>query len=213
MAIIDDDVFTGKLRGKFGGCIVYKRLGKTCIRSCPGSRKLTDAGQIAQQRRISSLNIFYKALKFAGLAKCWNDAEKPAGWSGYNLFISKNISAFAPNGFIGDAEKVCLTVGTGIYLPDELIIRQTGEGTWVLTWKNVTCYPSGDAGDRMVLALMQGRNRFAIKIFDEAGVACRHDECAEFKLPAAWQGYVHLYCFMRSESGMVSECKYFLLNG
>ena len=213
MEIIEhnNNAFEGRLQGKLGGCVVYKRLGKTCVRTLPESRKPTGREMLAQQRRVASAAILYKALKFAGLAKYWNDAEKPSGWSGYNLFISKNVPAFAPNGFIGDADKVRLTVGTGIYLPDELIIRQTGEDTWGLTWKNVTCYSGGDAGDCMMLALMQGRNRFAIKILDDAGVACRRDEYVELKLPAAWQGYTHLYCFMRSETGKVSDSKHFLL--
>ncbi|MCM1440937.1 MAG: hypothetical protein NC131_17315 [Roseburia sp.] len=212
MAIIEhNNIVTRELRGKIGNCTVYKRLGKTCVRSCPDSRKLTSAGQVAQQRRIASIAILYKAVKIVGLNACWKAADKPAGWTGYNLFVTKNLPAFDSDGLIGDAEKVCLTVGTGIYLPDELAIRQTGENTWALTWKNVTCYPTCHAGDRMMLTFMQGRDRFAIKILNEAGVASRSDEYIEFELPAEWQGYTHLYCFMRSETGTVSDCKHFLL--
>lgn len=214
MAIIKHNAINlmGRLQGKLGGCTVYDRMGETCVRTLPESRKLTGKEVIAQQRRIASIAILYKALKSAELAKYWNDAEKPSGWSGYNLFVSKNLPAFTPDGLIGDADKVCLTVGTGIYLPDELSIRRGGENTWTLTWKNVTSYPGNDAGDCMILALMQGKDRFAIKIFDEAGVIRRRDEYAELILPAAWQGYTHLYCFMRSETGKVSDSRHFLLD-
>ncbi|MCX4290621.1 MAG: hypothetical protein OSJ36_02360 [Odoribacter sp.] len=210
--IIDNNNFNiGKIKGKAGGCTVYKRLGKTCVRSCPDSRKLTSAGQVAQQHRIASVAILYKAVRAAGLDVCWKAADKPAGWTGYNLFVTKNLPAFAPDGFIGDAGKVRLTVGTGIYLPDEIAIRQAGENTWALSWKNTTCYPGCHAEDRVVLAFMRGGKYFAIKILNEFGIACRKDGCAEFKLPTEWLGYSNVYCFMRSKTGAVSDSKHFLL--
>ncbi len=210
--IIDSINFDiGKIKGKAGGCTVYKRLGKTCVRSCPDSRKLTSAGQVAQQHRIASVAILYKAVRAAGLDVCWKAADKPAGWTGYNLFVTKNLPAFGPDGFIGDAGKVRLTVGTGIYLPDEIAIRQTGENTWALTWNNVTCYPDCHAEDRVILAFMRGGKYFAIKVLNESGIACRKDGYAEFELPTKWQLPTNLYCFMRSETGEISDSKHFRL--
>lgn len=83
-------------------------MGKICVRHKPDGYKPSGATQLAQQRRIASVNILYKALKAVGLAGYWKEADKPLGWSGYNLFVSRNIPAFDPDGLIGDAEKVCL---------------------------------------------------------------------------------------------------------
>lgn len=91
-------------------------------------------------------------------------------------------------------------------------ICKDGDGAWVLTWKNVTNYPCGNPTDRVMIALMQGRERFDVKLLDEAGVAYRRDEQVRLVFPGKFENYGHLYCFMRSETGTsVSASKYFLL--
>lgn len=214
MAYIDNEIdpLWNSVRGKLGAYTVYKRLGKICIRHRPEGFKPTGKGQIAQQCRIASVNTFYQAVKAAGLAAFWKDAEKPKGWSGYNLFVSKNLPAFDNVGLIGDAGKICLTEGTGLQLPDEMTISKDGEAAWVLTWKNITHYQCGKSTDRVMIALMQGKERFDVKLLDVAGIACRGDEKVRFEIPAKFKKYKHLYCFMQSETGTsVSASKYFLL--
>lgn len=200
------------LHGKLGGFVIYQRLGKICVRHKPDGYKPSGATQLAQQRRLASVNILYKALNAVGLAGYWKEADKPLGWSGYNLFVSRNIPAFDPDGLIGDAEKVCLTPGTGVYLPDEMTVRKEEEGIYVLAWKNATCYPTNDDADRVVLALMQGRDRFGIKLLDKDGIACRGDGSVRFEIPVKLRSYGNLYCFMQSATGLsVSASKHFRL--
>lgn len=202
----------GNVHGRLGSCTVYKLGGKTCIRQRPDGYRPISVGQIAQQRRIASVNILYQAVNDAGLAAYWKEAKRPKGWCGYNLFVSKNLPAFDREGLIGDAAKIWLTPESGLQLPDEMKICKDGDGAWVLTWKNVTNYPCGNPTDRVMIALMQGRERFDVKLLDEAGVAYRRDEQVRLVFPGKFENYGHLYCFMRSETGTsVSASKYFLL--
>lgn len=211
MAIIDDGI--GKdLHGKLGRQFTfYRRLGRTVVRSLPESYFPSAPGQVAQQCRIRSLNIFYKSVKSAGWSGCWKETKKPVGWSGFNFFASKNLPAFSAEGLIGDASKVCITANSGILLPCDLELCQEEEG-WSLRWNDTMCYPEGEEEDRVMVVLMRGGRYFDLKVVDEAGVAYRKDGVARIEIPEAWREYVHLYCFMCSGSGMVSECKYFLLH-
>lgn len=211
MVIIDAGI--GKdLHGKLGRQFTfYRRLGRTVARCLPESYSLSAPGQLAQQRRIRSLNIFYKSVKSAGWIGCWKEAKKPVGWSGFNFFVSKNLPAFSAEGLIGDASKICITVGTGILLPCDLMLCKE-EGIWVLRWNGTMCYPEGEEEDRMMVVLMRGGSFFDLKVVDEAGVACRKDRVARIGIPEAWKEYVHLYCFMRSETGKVSDSRHFLLD-
>lgn len=208
----DEDPLWKSVRGRLGAFTVYERLGRICVRQRPVGFKPSGEGQVAQQRRIASVNILYQAVNAAGFAAFWKQAVKPKGWCGYNLFVSKNLPAFDREGLIGDAGKIWLTPESGLQLPDEMKLSRDEDGAWVLTWKNVTYYPCGKPADRVMVALMQGSDRFDVKMLDEAGVAHREDEKARFVIPAKFENYGHLYCFMRSETGTsVSASKYFLL--
>lgn len=208
----DDDPLWKSVRGRLGAFTVYERLGRICVRQRPVGFKPSGDGQVAQQRRIASVNILYQAVNAAGFAAFWKQAVKPKGWCGYNLFVSKNLPAFDREGLIGDAGKIWLTPESGLQLPDEMKISRDEDGAWVLTWKNVTYYPCGKPTDRVMIALMQGRDRFDVKLLDEAGVAYRRDEQVRLVFPGKFENYGHLYCFMRSETGTsVSASKYFLL--
>lgn len=211
MAIINSPI--GKsLQGKLGKQFtVYQCLGKTVLRLLPESYQPSGNGPKAQQCRIRSLNILYKAVKASGFSDCWKKAERPPGWSGFNYFIAKNLPAFSPEGLIGDPDKVYITTGTGIFLPDEMMLCREGEYTWTLTWKNTTLYPGSRKEDRVIAVLMRGKNHFDLKVLHPEGVACRKEKHARIEIPVEWQEYTHLYCFMYSGPDKVSESKHLLL--
>lgn len=201
MAIAKHDNFQG-LHGKLGNFVVYDRLGTLCVRRRPEGFKPTGAGQVAQQRRMASANTFYKAARAAGVASYWNAAVKPAGWTGYNLFIHENIRAFSAEGLLEAPEKVRLTVKTGPELPDGLVLEQEAAGKAVVRWKNVTNYPGCAAEDRLVVAVMRGGRYFDLRYpSGRAGIAYRRDERVEIVLPAPLQAYRHVYVFMLSKDG------------
>lgn len=201
MAVLENDDLKG-LCGRLGNLVVYRRLGKICVRMRPEGFKPTGAGQVAQQHRLASVNIFYKAVKAAGLTGYWKSAERPAGWTGYNLFVSRNLAAFSADGLLGAPEKVSLTEKTGLELPDALTLEKGAEGRFRLTWRNVTGYPGCGESDRLVVALMRGGRYFDVKLpGGKEGIACRKDGEVEFFLPENRKEYKHMYCFMCSEEG------------
>ncbi len=201
MAIAKDSDFKG-LRGKLGGVVVYERLGTLCVRRRPDGFKPAGAGQLAQQRRMASANIFYKAAKHAGVAAYWKDAPKPAGCTGYNLFIRENIRAFSAEGLLEAPEKVKLTVKTGLELPDGPVLEREAEGKAVVRWKNVTNYPGCAADDRLVVVLMRGGRHFDLRyLHAPTGIARRGDERCEIVLPAPLAAYGLVYVFMLSADG------------
>ena len=205
MGLMNDSIWS-VCRGKREGFVVYRRLGQTCVRSLTNSRASIGARQVEQQERIASLAVFFRALGSAGLKECWQRAEKPRQWNGYNLFVHRNIGAFTGEGTIGDFGKVELTAGR-LSLPDNIRLRQEGE-RWVMEWENLTEL-SGDRGnDRMQVALMEGReDGFTVKVWGEWRDGSRpeggkrEEGRLAFRLPTAWRGYGRLYCFMRSENG------------
>lgn len=151
---------------------------------------------------MASANIFYKAAKHAGVAAYWKDAPKPAGCTGYNLFIRENIRAFSAEGLLEAPEKVKLTVKTGLELPDGPVLEREAEGKAVVRWKNVTNYPGCAADDRLVVVLMRGGRHFDLRyLHAPTGIARRGDERCEIVLPAPLAAYGLVYVFMLSADG------------
>lgn len=184
--------------GRIKNFVVYQRLGKTCIRRLQACRSRVNAALLAQQERISSIAIFYKAIGAAGLKDSWQKAEKPTGWSGYNLFVQQNQPAFTSDGEIGDFDKLQLTAGS-LQLPDEITLRSGFNGEWILEWSNRTLYPPSEGDDRMQIALMRCRDRFDVVIPD-IGDFRRKDGKAVFRIPEEYKDFAHLFCFFCSEA-------------
>lgn len=211
MAIIEN--YLGmRIRGKIGKQFtVYQRLGKTVMRSVPEDFHPTGQGQLAQQKRIKGCNTFYKAMQAVGLTPYWQQAKKPAGWSGFNLFMSRNLPAFSAWGWIEAPEKIHLTVGENLKLPDSLTLEcEKGEtDKWLISWEETTYYPKGHPNDRPVVAVMRGGKYFDVKFITSIGDARRKDKRMEFLIPKNLYEYGHIYIFFQSEDGVsVSSSKY-----
>lgn len=201
MAIVKNNDFQG-LRGKLGGFVVYERLGVVCMRRRPDDFKPVGDGQVAQQRRMASADIFYRAAKAAGVAAYWKAAAKPAGWTGYNLFLHENMRVFSATGLLEAPEKVRLTVKTGLELPDGLVLERESAGEGWLRWRNATDYPACGADDRVVVAVMRGGRYFDVRFpCGRVGIACRGDGGCRLVLPAGMQEYRYVYVFLLSADG------------
>ena len=209
MATIDDSI--GKfLRGKLGKQFtVYERLGKTVVRSVPEGFRPTGEGQLAQQKRIKGCNTFYKAIKAAKLYVYWQRALKPAGWTGHHLFMHLNLPTFSGKGWIEAPEKVRMTIGTGLLLPDKVHLKR-GEETkgaasdgilWEVTWENATDYPRCNANDRAVVVLMRGGKYYDVKFAKISDDAQRKTERLVFVQRKDLREYVHGYLFFQSANG------------
>ena len=71
MGYVKGDALGGRLRGKMGNYVLYERLGRLCMRRRPEDFVPMGKGQAEQRERMRSVNIFYKAVRAAGLAEHW----------------------------------------------------------------------------------------------------------------------------------------------
>lgn len=210
MAIYENPLFRG-LSGKIGELVFFWRGGKLCVRSAGEAKGPTGAGQLAQQARVRAIAILWRSLQRTGVSPYWQQAAKIKHLSGYNLFVKENIAAFTGEGRIGDFSKLSLSVGT-LQLPDCMQLTVGEEGTLRLEWQNVTKYPGCRETDRLCLLLLKRDDNFDFYRLD-VGEVLRRDNHVVFRLPAAYLGYTHLYCYFCSASGeKVSKSRYFLIH-
>lgn len=100
-----------EFRGRVGDAVVYPLNGKMCMRRLPTRREPLCREMVEQQQRVKSVARLYRAMKCAGLSGAWEQAEKPAGWSAYNLFLQRNLPTLAGDGGIGDFRSLVVTEG------------------------------------------------------------------------------------------------------
>ncbi len=100
-----------EFRGRVGDAVVYPLNGKMCMRRLPTRREPLCREMVEQQQRVKSVARLYRAMKCAGLSGAWEQAEKPAGWSAYNLFLQRNLPALTGDGGIGDFRILVVTEG------------------------------------------------------------------------------------------------------
>ena len=87
-----------EFRGRMGDAVVYPLNGKMCMRRLPTRREPLCREMVEQQQRVKSVARLYRAMKCAGLSGAWELAEKPAGWSAYNLFVQRNLPVLTGTG-------------------------------------------------------------------------------------------------------------------
>ena len=100
-----------EFRGRVGDAVVYPLNGKMCMRRLPTRREPLCREMVEQQQRVKSVARLYRAMKCAGLSGAWEQAEKPAGWSAYNLFVQRNLPVLTGDGEIGDFRSLVVTEG------------------------------------------------------------------------------------------------------
>ena len=100
-----------EFRGRMGDAVVYPLNGKMCMRRLPMRREPLCREMVEQQQRVKSVARLYRAMKCAGLSGAWELAEKPAGWSAYNLFVQRNLPVLTGDGGIGDFRSLVVTEG------------------------------------------------------------------------------------------------------
>ena len=116
-----------EFRGRMGDAVVYPLNGKMCMRRLPTRREPLCREMVEQQQRVKSVARLYRAMKCAGLSGAWELAEKPAGWSAYNLFVQRNLPALTGDGGIGDFRSLVVTEG-GTINDEGLTINDEGLG-------------------------------------------------------------------------------------
>lgn len=168
-------------------------------------------GQLAQQKRMVSASIFYRAVKAAGLHHSWQAAARDKQLSGYNLFLHYNLPAFTGEGNICDFDKLQLSTGK-LYLPDHMSICNEGEDAWKIEWKNNALSPGADENDRFRAVVMKREDVFTVKLPGTGDYRRKHCR-AVIRLPPELKEFVHLYCYFCSDTGNTfSESRHFLLH-
>lgn len=209
MAITENSLLKG-CRGRLGEFVIYQCREQTHIRHKGNYENVVfSSGQKAQQERIASTAILYRAAKAVDLQRYWNRAAKRMKLSGYNLFTRCNLSAFTGEGAVSDFEKLQLTPDL-LQLPDGIELYESREGEWTIEW-NRRNHPHTANNDRLVVALMKREDVFTIVIPD-IPLYRRADECAVIRFPPEFKDYVHLYCYFCSATDeKSSESRYFFL--
>ncbi len=202
--------------GRMGDFVVYELNGKLCMRRVV-EEPVMCKGLVEQQQRMKSAAILYRAMKGAGLLEGWRLAEKPAGWSAYNLFLQRNLMALTENGMVADFKNLAVTEGRvwcpevgisdeGLGISDEgLMMNEEGVVEYVVGWRNEwegVAHCRGD--DRLGAVLMRGEAKwFEMKRLEVAG-GLREEGRAVVRVPEEWRGWRYLYCFMVSMDGEFS---------
>ena len=202
-----------KFFGKVGDYVVYEWRGQLCLRRKPREPKPPSSpGQIAQQERMASIAIFYRALQEVGIYPYWQHAAMGMVMHGYNLLVKTNLPAFNYEGLICDFNKLQLTPDL-LPLPDGLTLDVEADGTYRLVWTNTACLPGAKPDDRLRLLLMRDCDTFDPAELD-IGDAARADGEVRFCIPEGLQDYAHLYVIFCSRAGWVcSKSRYFYIDG
>lgn len=212
--MIENETSVGvdRFLGTLDDMIVYMHRNRRCIRRKPLTVKPPSApGQVAQQERMASIAIFYRALKEVGIYAWWQKAAEGMLWHGYNLLVKLNLPAFEREGKICDFTKIRITTGP-VALPDAPRLTPVGDGVWRLYWVNTPYQVNAGEDDRLWLFVMKDSETFDVEPVATGGI-CRRDGGVEFSLPKELTDYTHLYVvFSSPANGTCSESRYFNIN-
>lgn len=197
-----------EFRGRMGDAVVYPLNGKMCMRRLPTRREPLCREMVEQQQRVKSVARLYRAMKCAGLSGAWELAEKPAGWSAYNLFLQRNLPVLAGDGGIGDFRSLVVTEG-GTINDETLIINDEGlginDGRLVVGWSWEGGYAHCRGDDQLGAVLMEGTERsFEMRALEVEG-GLRKEGKAVVRVPEELRGWRYLYCYMKSVAGEYSR--------
>jgi hypothetical protein len=140
-----------QISGRMGNVIFYVRNGKQCMRAMP--QKVKNPKSKKQSKRRSQ---FGETAKFASsllkvlIHPYWNPIAKQENRSGYNLFLTTNMPAFAAG--VLQKEKLLLIPENGLKQA-QFIISQTESGIQ-LAWHFSKATKKADAEDELTLLIM-----------------------------------------------------------
>ena len=102
------------LSGKADGLVYVQFNGGTYTRKVPKRKKdAWSPGMLLNLQRFREVNSFCGQFKYSVIPQIWNAAA--VKMSGYAYFLKSNMSAFAPDGSLGDAKKIKLSTGNLIW--------------------------------------------------------------------------------------------------
>ena len=197
-----------EFRGRMGDAVVYPLNGKMCMRRLPTRREPLCREMVEQQQRVKSVARLYRAMKCAGLSGAWEQAEKPAGWSAYNLFLQRNLPVLTGDGGIGDFRSLVVTEG-GTINDEGGMINDEGlginDGRLVVGWSWEGGYAHCRGDGQLGAVLMKGEEKhFEMRALEVEG-GLRKEGKAVVRVPEELRGWRYLYCYMKSVAGEYSR--------
>lgn len=149
-----------QISGRMGNVIFYVRNGKQCMRAMP--QQVKNPKSKKQSKRRSQ---FGETAKFASsllkilIHPYWNPIAKKENRSGYNLFLTTNMPAFAIG--VLQKEKLLLIPENGLR-QEQFIINQTERGI-LLTWSFTKNNKKVDPNDELTLLVMSPNGTLEIR--------------------------------------------------
>ncbi|HEY3370950.1 MAG TPA: hypothetical protein VGK10_08890 [Prolixibacteraceae bacterium] len=193
MAIVKGGIGS-MLSGKVEGLVYVQLNGQTISRKAPKHKKDSwTPGMLLNQQRFKEVNSFCAQFKYSVIPQIWNGAAQRM--SGYAYFLKSNMAAFAPDGSLGDVQKLRFSTGK---LPwPEGLEAQRSEGdanTIEVKWPKYLNVGGVQLRDElMVISAADGQ----YSKITGTGIE-RNALGGKFELPVLPVGATHIYLFFGS---------------
>ena len=197
------------LSGKIGELIFYQVGNKTYMRRSPKRvRQPNTKGQLLQRSKVAGAQVVYRFVKGGELERvfaAWAMCE--GTWSGYHLFMSKNMNAFGLGNYV-DYGKLVFSGGE-LQLPHELeLVEVTTEGVG-FSWKDNSAGMTAGNDDRLRAVWMTDDEPYRV-LMPEERAGRRQDGQGCVVLPEGEWQTAHVYVFFgAAEGGKYSPGVYF----
>lgn len=153
---------------------------------------------------------FYRANRETLLTKIWKAEASDKPESGYNLFISANITVFNQEFRISDYSILCISKGK-LNLPPCLTLHDYTEGKVTIYWQNDLPGDTSRNQDYLQAAWLKSDGSFTLHFIPDKTYT--RDCCkAVLDIPEAGRQSIHLYVLFSDQSGRnFSSARYFYL--
>lgn len=188
------------LSGKIGKLIFYQVGNKTYMRRSPKRvRQPNTKGQLLQRSKVTGAQVVYRFVKGGELERvfaAW--AMREGAWSGYHLFMSKNMNAFGLGNYV-DYGKLVFSGGE-LQLPHELELVEVTTERVGFSWKDNSAGMTAGKDDRLRAVWMTDDEPYRV-VMAESVSGMREEGRGSLVLPEGDWKVMHVYVFFSSEDG------------
>lgn len=190
----------GTLSGKVGKFIFYRMGEKTYMKRAPASgRKSGSVLQLLQRSKVAGAQVVYRFVKGGELERvfaAW--AMREGAWSGYHLFMSKNMNAFGLGNYV-DYGKLVFSGGE-LQLPHELELVEVTTERVGFSWKDNSAGMTAGNDDRLRAVWMTDDEPYRV-VMAESVSGMREEGRGSLVLSEGDWKVMHVYVFFSSEDG------------
>ena len=185
--------------GRVDNLLFYRRNRRRYVRVIKEiPPKKSTPLQLLGQARFRYAVALYRAFRESMLREVWRVVPRPAGLTGYHLFIRVNYPIFSETGIITDYSRLQVSAGV-LRLPMEVHAEEC-DGEILITWGTSADELLGDGSDRLYVVLMYDDNTFRFSLRKDLPVY-RRDGYARISLMSSEKDPIHLYYFFGNADG------------